>query len=94
MRNDRDIVRVQLDLPAEKVEELEQIMAITGVATRKDLFENALTLFAWAVDQRKAGRILASIDECDEGYREVVMPALASIKREANHRNHFKKIKT
>ena len=81
-------VRVQLDLPAERIAELEELMAKTGVTTRKDLFENALTLFEWAVAQRVQGRSIASINEDEDSYRELVMPALAFVKHDAkNSRN-------
>jgi hypothetical protein len=82
-RNKPEMVRVQLDLPVQRIEELEKLIAKTGVTTRKDLFENALTLLEWAVEQREQGRIIASVDEEEDFYRELVMPALASVKHEA-----------
>ncbi|MCX6902903.1 MAG: hypothetical protein NTW03_05395 [Verrucomicrobia bacterium] len=75
-----DTVRVQLDFPKGKLLELQEIMTKTGMATRKDLFENAITLFEWAVDQRERGRMIASINEHDDTFRELVMPALAAVK--------------
>jgi len=83
--NKPTVVRVQLDLPENRIKELELIRAKTGMTTRKDLFENALTLFEWVVAQTEKGRIIASIDESEDGYRELVMPALASIKNEAKN---------
>ena len=78
-------VRVQLDLPAERIIELEELMAKTGMTTRKDLFENALTLFEWAVAQRTQGRSIASVSEDEDSYRELVMPALAFVKHDAKN---------
>lgn len=75
------VIRVQLDLPESKVRDLEKIMSKTGVSTRKDLFENALTFFEWAVNQREMGRLIASIDTEINGFHEVLMPALASVKK-------------
>src|SRR5579859_2282850 len=36
--------RIQLEMPAERVAEAEALMAKTGLRTRKELFDNALTL--------------------------------------------------
>jgi metal-responsive CopG/Arc/MetJ family transcriptional regulator len=73
------MVRIQLDLPEEQVAELDALMRETKVTTRKDLFNNALTLFQWAVKAKKAGRIIASIDEEAETSKELVMPALENV---------------
>jgi hypothetical protein len=45
--------------------------------TKKDFFNNALTLFKWAIEERRAGRQIASLD--GELYRELRMPALDSV---------------
>jgi metal-responsive CopG/Arc/MetJ family transcriptional regulator len=68
--------RVQLDLPERQVKELDGLMKETGVATRKDFFNQALSLLLWAIKEKKEGRIIASVDEVNKQYREVVMPVL------------------
>jgi metal-responsive CopG/Arc/MetJ family transcriptional regulator len=68
--------RVQLDLPERQVMELDVLMQETGVATRKDFFNQALSLLLWAIKEKKEGRIIASVDEANKHYREVVMPVL------------------
>jgi hypothetical protein len=70
------MTRIQLELPAERLQELEQLMQQTDLDTKKDLLNSALTLFEWAVKERQAGRTLASIDEQTQRYREIVLPAL------------------
>lgn len=67
--------RVQLDLAAEEVRRMNWIMEACGLDTRKDLFNNAMTLFEWAVDEVVAGRRIASISSDDE-KTFVTMPAL------------------
>ena len=69
-------VRIQFDLSEEGAEELNRLMDVTGVATRKDLMNNALTLFKWAVTESRAGRSIAAVDEEKQSYRELTMPAL------------------
>lgn len=73
------MVRIQFELPEEKVKELEELMRVAGITTRKDLFNNALTLLEWAVQERKAGRSIASVDEHNKRYKELVMPALMAV---------------
>ena len=72
------MVRIQLDLPEDQVAELDMLMEETRLSTRKDLFNNALTLFMWAVKARRAGRIIASVDE-RQNIRELVMPSIENI---------------
>lgn len=81
------VIRVQLDMPEGRIKDLETIMAKTGVSTRKDVFENALALFEWAVNERISGRKIASVDEMENGFHELLMPALASVKYEARNKN-------
>jgi metal-responsive CopG/Arc/MetJ family transcriptional regulator len=88
---EKKLIRVQLDMPEERVKDLENIMAKTGVSTRKDVFENALALFEWAVNERMSGRKIASLDEKEDGFRELLMPALASVKNEAKNKNGITK---
>lgn len=73
------MVRIQLDLPEEQVKELDVLMEKAKLTTRKDLFNNALTLFQWAVKAKEAGRIVASLDEDNGTAKELVMPALENV---------------
>jgi hypothetical protein len=82
--------RIQLDMPAERVAEAEALMAKAGLRTRKELFDNALTLFEWAVRQRELGSVLAAVDERTGNYREVLMPALAAVKSPDKYGNNEK----
>lgn len=68
--------RIQFDLPAETVAEWEKWMEISGLNNRRELLNNALTLFEWALKQRMEGRTIASVDEEKGFYRELSMPAL------------------
>jgi len=74
------MTRIQLDMPEEQVKELDELMKETNIGTRKDLFNNALTLFQWAVKAKRAGRIVASLDEETGTAKEVLMPALESVR--------------
>ncbi len=73
------MVRIQLDLPEEQVKDLDELMRETKLGTRKELFNNALTLFQWAVKSKRAGRAIASLDEENKIAKELVMPALENV---------------
>jgi len=70
------VVRIQLDFPQEKVDELNALMEKAGIATRKDLFNNALSLLAWAIKEREDGNLIAAINEATDTYKELVMHPL------------------
>jgi hypothetical protein len=69
-------MRIQLDVDDNGVQLLEWLKQKTNSKTQKELFNNAMTLLTWAVTQRSQGRIIASLDEQNERYRELQMPAL------------------
>jgi hypothetical protein len=73
------MVRIQLDLPADKVQELEELMEQAKISTKKDLINNALTLLEWAINEKKEGRAIASINEKTMSYKELVMPVLSAV---------------
>jgi hypothetical protein len=69
-----DTIRIQFELSPEKAGELDELMAETGVQTKKELFNNALTLLKWAVRETARGNSIASVDEEHGRYRELHMP--------------------
>ena len=76
-------MRLNIELPKEQVSELQALMKTIGVDTYKDLFNNALTLLQWAVDEVKNSRKIASVDEAANKYRELAMPAFDNARRAA-----------
>jgi hypothetical protein len=53
------------------------------VDTYKELFNNSLTLFQWAIDEVKRGHVIASVDEEREKYRVLAMHVLGRVARKA-----------
>jgi len=70
-------MRLQLDLSEERVEALDRLMEETDLSTRKELFNNALSLFEWAVKEVRNGNVIASVNENEGRYRELHIPALS-----------------
>ena len=74
--------RLQFELSDTRVAELDTLAERTGLKTRVYLINAALTLFEWAVREREAGRIIASVDEKRDRYKEIEMPGFPSIAEE------------
>ena len=72
--NDR--VRLQVDMSKDRLESIDKLVNIAGMATRKELLDNALTLIAWAIRETRSGNVIASLNRSDGSYREVAMPCL------------------
>lgn len=68
--------RVQLDLSQKEVERMNWIMGVCGLESRKDLFNNAITLLEWATEEVTEGRKIASFDDKTKERRILSMPAL------------------
>ena len=79
-------MRIQIELPEENVKEIKALMEEAGIDTYKELFSNALGLLYWAVQEVKRGRAIASIDEEQEKYKELVMPLLQNVATKARQR--------
>jgi Arc/MetJ family transcription regulator len=75
--------RLQIDLDEEKIAELEALMKEGKASTKKEYVNAALTLMKWAMDEKRAGRIIASVDPERDSYKEIVMPILSEVKKAA-----------
>ena len=77
----KKLIRVQYEVDEAQKEAFELLMDKSHLRTKRDLINQALTLFEWAVDEKRAGRKLASIDTKTEPNRiyELVMPSLSNL---------------
>jgi len=78
-----EMTRIQIEISSEKLKEFEDIMTEAEIPTKRELFNLALTLLKWVVREMKRGRIVASVDERDKTYKELVIPALNTIAEKA-----------
>jgi hypothetical protein len=74
-----NVIRFQFEIDQEHMNELESLMKLGGLKTKKELLNNALTLLRWAVKQTGRGSTIAAIDERDGVYKELSMPFLDAI---------------
>ena len=72
--------RLQIELDEGRINEIETLMREGRASTKKEFINAALTLLEWAMKERKAGRIIASVDEKKDSYKELVMPILSEVK--------------
>lgn len=80
-------MKIQFEIPEVKVYELEQLMKIAGASSKKELFNDALTLLEWAIDEAQKDRIIGSISKDGDSYRELQMRAFSNAKSYAHQQN-------
>lgn len=73
-------MRMQFEFVEELIGEMETLQKEIGATSKKELFNNAYVLLAWATRQIKSGKIIAALDEGDGSYSELLMPIFESIK--------------
>lgn len=76
-------LRFQFDIDPANVESFDLLMSDCGSRTRAELFNNAVTLLAWAVGEVQKGRLIASCDTEREDVLPVLLPALQVAARNA-----------
>jgi hypothetical protein len=72
--------RLQLDMQDESMKELDALVKQTGMKTRSQLFNVALSFYEWALRELSAGKIIASVDEVEQKYKEVEMPGFTQVR--------------
>jgi hypothetical protein len=71
--------RIQFEVSENRRDKIDELQAKLKLSTRKALFNNALALLRWAVEQKENGRKIASLSEEENSYMELVMPALEDV---------------
>ena len=73
--------RIAFDLDHDFVKYLEKRMEKSGITSRKEYFEYALQLFAWALKESAAGKIFVALDETKNSYKELSIPPLDAARK-------------
>ena len=68
--------RIQIELAEGRAKELNDLMVRCGLATKKDLFNNAMSLLEWAIEEVEAGKVVAAVDRAEQRYEVLRMPIL------------------
>ncbi len=69
--------RLQVLMSDKRLDELDTLVKLTGLKTRTELINYSLTLFEWSIKERLGGRIIASVDEQNERFKEVELPGIS-----------------
>jgi hypothetical protein len=72
-------VRILLEFPEDKIKKLDELMEKTGVTSKKEYFNNALTLLEWAIEIREHNEIVASVNRKAGKFSELRMPIFSNI---------------
>ena len=77
------LTRVQIEMEAEKNREIEDLMDLCDVRTKKELFDNAISFLSWGIRAVAKGRTIASVEEDDPSKppRVVHMPIFDAVVR-------------
>jgi hypothetical protein len=65
-----------VEIDPENMEELEELQELGGVRTKKDLWNNAITLLKWAAREQARGASIVSVNEDEGTYKELELPFL------------------
>jgi murein L,D-transpeptidase YcbB/YkuD len=86
MAKTKQLTRLQFELSAEKLDEIDRLRREGGFENRKDLLNNAVTLLKWAMKHAEEGHAVAAIDEKSTKYFELQMPFLSHVASNARNR--------
>jgi hypothetical protein len=73
------VIRLQIEIDEAQMKELEKLAELSGVRTKKDLLNNALTLLKWAARQRMQGYAIQAVHHPDGIVKELEMPLLDTL---------------
>lgn len=80
-------IRMQFDVTSEKAQEIDDLIEECGFASKKDFFNNAITLLKWTVKHARNGNAIASIDADEKRYRELQMPFLETVQSKSKSKS-------
>ncbi len=73
-------MKIQIELAEARVTRIKRLMEELEIDTYKDLFNNALAVFDWMVEETRSGRVIASVGTSDKRQYMPVVPALMSVR--------------
>jgi hypothetical protein len=71
-------------LMKERAQELKALQHKTGLSSAEDIFNSAMTLLEWAVDETIKGNQIVSLDPGGESYQAILMPILQRAAKQGN----------
>ncbi len=68
-------IRFQVEILEARVDQIGEVMAQTGLRTKRELFDNAISILEWAAQEAAAGNEVGSRTPTGE-FRDLVTPTL------------------
>lgn len=68
--------KFQIEISREKNKEIQDLMTKTGISTKREYFNTALTVLNWIIHEKERFRIIASVDEENKSYKELVIASI------------------
>lgn len=75
--------RFTFEIPQLQLDDLDELAELTGMPTKREYLNSALTLMDWAVRQIANGHEIAAIASDGTVARQIDMPALSAVRRNA-----------
>ncbi|HZL27306.1 MAG TPA: hypothetical protein VFC39_12340 [Acidobacteriaceae bacterium] len=69
-------MRINFEFTEDQVKELKALQQKTGSTSMKDMFNSAMSMLEWSVDEKIKGHEIASVDPDSQNFRVLVMPIL------------------
>jgi hypothetical protein len=82
----RSVARFQIELLADRMADVERMLHLTGIRTKRELFEHAFTVFQFALDQAAQGNRLG-FQSADGKFEVLLYPPLENAYAYANKKN-------
>ena len=73
-------MRLNFEFPEQRVMELRELQKEVGV-DMKTLFNTALTVFEWCIEETRRGNEIAAVNEREKTYRVLIAPPLQAMAR-------------
>lgn len=70
------MARFQMEISQKGLDEIEGLIEKSGLSSKKEFMNNAITLLNWAIRESEQGHKICSYDEKKDSYRELQMPVL------------------
>lgn len=78
--------RLQIEVSPPQLAHIQALMSVCDFRTQKELINNALTLFEWAVEEVQRGNDVAAFNRDNNSYEVLRMPALKTAARHSLER--------
>ena len=66
-------MNVKFKVNKEEVAAIKEMMKEVGLKTERELLNHAITAFGWIISEKKKGHVIASVDEKNNVYKELIM---------------------